>query len=150
MLDINIIEYLRSENNFLGCFAYDELPPFPKEFPKTMIINTDKKSGRGIHWLGLVLTKKRSYYFDSFGLPVLNRPILKYLRNYYKQVTYSDMCIQHVLSKKCGEFCIAFVKNVKCKKSYSKFVNMFDFVNLMNNDTIVMQKINKCNCDICV
>ena len=143
MLDINIIEYLRSENNFLGCFAYDELPPFPKEFPKTMIINTDKKSGRGIHWLGLVLTKKRSYYFDSFGLPVLNRTILKYLRNYYKQVTYSDMCIQHILSKKCGEFCIAFVKNVKCKKSYSKFVNMFNFVDLQQNDFIVMHKVNK-------
>ena len=143
MLSTSIENYFRSEKKFLGCFPCNMLPPFPQQFPKFMIINTDESSKPGDHWLGLVLTKKKCYYFDSFGLPVLNKNILEYLRYYYNQVIYSDMCLQHMMSNKCGEFCIVFVKNVKCKKSYSKFVNMFNFVDLQQNDFIVMHKVNK-------
>ena len=73
------------------------LPPFPQQFSKAMIINTDEFSKPGDHWLGLVLTKKKFYYFDSFALPVFNKNILEYPRNNYYKLIYSDLCIEHML-----------------------------------------------------
>jgi hypothetical protein len=42
---------------FLGCFPSDRLPPFPTEFPKHMIINTQGSSLPGQHWNVLLLEK---------------------------------------------------------------------------------------------
>ena len=33
----------------------------------------------GEHWVALVLKKKRCYYFDSFGVSIMNRNILRFL-----------------------------------------------------------------------
>ena len=52
-------------------------------------------------------------------------------------MTYSSTCIQDVASNQCGQFCIAFIKKVRSKISYSKFVNMFNAVDLKYNDYIV-------------
>ena len=128
--------YLAKEKQFLGCFPKDKLPPFPKQFPRTMIINTHDSSKPGEHWLGLVLLKNKCFYFDSFGLPIVDSAILKYLRR-YKKVTYSNSCIQDIKSNKCGLFCIAFIQNVRSKKTYGEFLNNFDLVILMLNDNIV-------------
>ena len=127
-----IEEYLKSDDNFLGCYPHSELPPFPSILPKSIIINTD--SGRGEHWVALVLTKKQCFYFDSFGVPIINVNILKYLKR-YKKVTYSNQCIQYYLSSSCGLFCIAFVLYVKNKKDYFSFLSIFK--DLKCNDSIV-------------
>ena len=69
-----IEDYLESDGNFLGCFPHDKLPPFPSIFPKSIIIITD--SGRGENWIAMILTKKKCFYFDSFGVPIINTNIL--------------------------------------------------------------------------
>ena len=71
----------------------------------------------GEHWVALVLKKKRCYYFDSFGLPIINRNILRFLKG-YRKVTYSDVCIQSVNSEKCEKFSTAFVKSFRCKQYF--------------------------------
>ena len=101
-----------------------------------MIINTHDSTKPGEHWLGLVLLKNKCFYFDSFGLPIMNHNILKYLRMYEK-VSYSNVCVQETTSVKCGQFCIAFVQNVNSKKSYEDFISKFNSVNLKLNDVIV-------------
>ena len=50
-----IEDFLESDGNFFGCFLHDKLPPFPSIFPKSIIINTD--SGRGEHWIAMILNK---------------------------------------------------------------------------------------------
>ena len=131
-----IESYLAEEKHFLGCFPKDKLPTFPKQFPKSLIINTDDSSKPGEHWVALVLYRRKCFYFDSFGLPIVDQCIIKFLKRYQK-VTYSSTCIQDVTSNQCGQFCIAFIHNVNSKISYSKFVNMFNVVNLKYNDNIV-------------
>ena len=133
---IYIESYLAEDDQFLGCFPKNKLPPFPSQFPKSLIVNTDEASKPGEHWVALVLTKKKCFYYDSFGLPIVDFQILRFLKGYEK-VSYSNTCIQDVKSNKCGEFCIAFLQNVKSKKSYMEFVNKFDVFNLKLNDDIV-------------
>ena len=80
------IEYiLQNKKDFLGCFPMDRLPPFPSVFPKSMIINTQKSSQPGEHWVALVLTEKKCYYFDSFGWPIMEENILRYLEPHYEK-----------------------------------------------------------------
>ena len=52
------------KSKYKGSFAQNE------KFPKSngyYIINTDISSGPGIHWLGVKLTPKTAYVYDSFG-----------------------------------------------------------------------------------
>ena len=136
-LSTNINSFLRNEVEFLGCFAIDCLPPFPTEFPKTMIINTDYKSGPGEHWVAVILLKYECIYFDSFGLGVVESEILDYLKCYYKSCIRSNTCIQDVTSTKCGAFCVAFILSVKNKMNYNKFIGHFNAPLLIQNDIIL-------------
>ena len=131
-----IESYLAEDEHFLGCFPKNKLPIFPKQFPKSLIINTDDSSKPGDHWVALVLFKTKCFYFDSISLPIVDLSILRFLK-LYKKVTYSNACIQDVASNQCGQFCIAFIENVRSKISYSKLVSMFNAVNLKYNDYIV-------------
>ena len=129
----NILFYNKT---FMGCYACNNLPPPPTTFPRSLIINTANSDSDGEHWVALLLKKNKCFYFDSFGLPVLNTNIIHFLRK-YKKVTYTDICIQHMYSEKCGKFCIGFIKNVNSKSSYNNFISQFDFVKLYKNDDIV-------------
>ena len=131
------IEYiLQNRKEFLGCFPSDNLPPFPTQFPKSMIINTDKATEAGEHWLGLVLTEKKCFYFDPFGLPIIEQSIRDYLRLFYpsKKIIYSNNCIQHVTSTFCGAYCVCFILWVKNKVTFNNFFNHFKNYNLLAND----------------
>ena len=136
MYAYDIEKILVYNKNFMGCYAWNQLPPFPNTFPRSLIINTAHSDTDGEHWVALLLQNNRCFYFDSFGLPVLNKNILYFLRK-YKKVTYTDTCIQHLYSEKCGKFCIGFIKNVNSKKSYDDFISQFEFVKLYKNDEII-------------
>ena len=136
MYSDEIESVLNNNKNFLGCYASDQLPTVPSSFPKSLIINTAAFDTGGEHWVAIVMHEKKCFYFDSFGLPIINENILQFLSN-YKKVTYSDVCIQNTFSNYCGKFCIAFIKYVHSKHSYNQFINQFDFVKLYKNDLIV-------------
>ena len=137
MLSTEIEDILVTSRNFIGCFPLDGLPSLPRQKTASLIVNTDISMGSGDHWLALVLLEDECFYFDSFGLPILEEALIKYLEPYYSKVTYSDVCIQHVESNKCGEFCILFVKCVHSKSSYEKFLYRFDHLNIKKNDVII-------------
>ena len=152
MNNLQIEDYLKTDPNFLGCFPHDSLNSFSEgiKFPtplnekrktrSSIIINTD--SGRGEHWVAMVLTKGECFYFDSFGLPIINRNMSNYVsRKKYETVTYSSKCIQDVLSTNCGLFCIAFIMYVKNREDYLSFLSIFKEHDLKHNDLIV--KISK-------
>ena len=132
----DIENILFCNKTFMGCYACDQLPPLPTTFPKSLIVNTAPYNTDGEHWVAMLLQKNRCFYFDSFGLPVLNSNIIHFLRK-YKKVTYTDICIQHIYSEKCGKFCIGFINYVYSKKSYNNFISQFEFVKLYKNDEIV-------------
>ena len=92
------------------------------------------------HWVAIKMTKHSCFYFDSFGLEILDENIKKFASNYYK-VIYSNCCIQDYRSEKCGQFCIAFLSNVKTVNQYNHFENAF-IGNLHINNFIANKKNN--------
>ena len=135
---IDIENYLKDQRGFLGCFACNDLPPFPRKFPVSMIINTHRKNQAGEHWLGLILTKSQCLYFDSFGVGITEESIVSYLQQKYEKVTINNECIQHLYSESCGLFCIAFIRNVKSNASFETFISNFNLLDLLENDNIVL------------
>ena len=132
-----VISNIHKRIHFLGCFPLDQLPNFPTQLPTSCIINTQTSTEEGEHWIALILTKKYCFYFDSFGLPIINQRIIEYLNPYYTVVRHSDVCIQHFESDKCGEFCIMFVTQVESKKTYERFISQFNLLNIKENDIII-------------
>ena len=125
------------DKTFIGCFPFDKLPAFPEKLPAKLIINTGASSTEGEHWVALLLKPKSCFYFDSFGIPILNHEIHKFLKKKYKKVTFSTLCVQDYRSNKCGEFCIIFLKNVSSKKTYLLFLKRFSDINLLINDKLL-------------
>ena len=96
-----IEQLLNSDKNFMGCFAFDHLPKFPQKFPAKIIINTGSINTEGDHWISMIMTSKKCFYFDSFGLPVLNQDILNWLKEKYNALIYSNICLQNFDSIMC-------------------------------------------------
>tara|TARA_B110000977_G_C10997219_1_gene462382 strand:- start:434 stop:811 length:378 start_codon:yes stop_codon:yes gene_type:complete len=113
------------------------LPPFPRIFPKSIIINTGHSSGPGIHWVALVLIADICLYFDPFGVGIVETEILDYVKSQYQSITFSNTCIQDVKSNKCGAFCVSFILSVKNKYDYNKFIGHFNAPILKENDKIL-------------
>ena len=141
LVTYQIDNFLRKNDNYLGTFPLDRLPDLPKKFPKSIIINTDQSNKPGDHWIAIVLTEKHAYYFDSFGLGIVDQQIRQFLLPRYSSIIFNSLCIQHILSDKCGYYCIYFVQNVHNYKSYYKFLSHFMIDNLKQNDCIVMQGV---------
>ena len=142
LMTFQIDNYLRKNDNYLGTFPLDRLPDLPNKFPKSIIINTDQSNKPGDHWIAIVLmTEKHAYYFDSFGLGIIDQQIQKFLLPRYSSIIFNSLCIQHILSDKCGYYCIYFVQNVHNLQSFYKFLSNFAVDNLKQNDYIVMQGI---------
>lgn len=130
---------LANQEEYVGTFALNKLPQERIKRPASFIINNDVSSKNGDHWIALVLTKHQAFFFDSFGLPIIDKQILSFLsRQKIKKVTYSTKCIQSITSNKCGLFCILFIKVVKCKKMYEFYLEMFCETNLAINDQLVV------------
>ena len=144
MNSFQIEKILAADEQFLGCFAVDMLPTFPNQYPRSMIINTDIASKPGDHWLGLVLGKDKCFYFDSFGVPILDKNIKSYLKKRYNSAYVSDKCIQDISSELCGKFTIAFVSYVRSVSQYKKFLSIFDEKNLQNNDEKILRLFEEC------
>ena len=132
------INYLLSKvTEFLGCFSRNQLPPFPETFPKSMIINTGHSSGPGIHWVAMIMLAEKCLYFDPFGVRIVETDILDYVKSRYQSLVYSNTCIQHVKSNKCGAFCVSFILSVKNKNDFKKFIDHFNATLLKQNDKIL-------------
>ena len=141
LMTFQIDDFLRKDDNYLGTFPLDRLPELPNKFPKSIIINTDQSNKPGDHWIAIILTEKHAYYFDSFGLGIVDQQIRQFLLPRYSSIIFNSLCIQHILSDKCGYYCIYFVQNVHNYKSYYKFLSHFMIDNLKQNDCIVMQGV---------
>ena len=140
LTNIEICNHLKYEKTFLGCFPSNKTPTILK-YPCSIILNTEKSGESGEHWIGLYLEKYHSFYFDSFGLPVLEDDIFNFLKKKYKKVIYNKHCIQDISSVSCGLYCISFVKHVNSEKSFKKFLKHFSINDLKQNDMKVLNLI---------
>ena len=95
---------------FKGVYAIDNVDLNKQGY---CIVNTDKKSGKGEHWISLYITKKNVYYYDSFSRP--SKKLIKLLDD---RITKKGLKIiqsdptdieQKGFSEVCGVLCISWL-----------------------------------------
>ena len=139
MWSFQINRLLYYNNSFIGCHPHDTLPYIKRKSNISIIINTANSKLIGEHWVAIKMINNECFYFDSFGVGIVNENIKEFVK-IYKNVIYSTRCIQNIESDKCGEFCVAFIKNVKCVESYRNFITSFSengYINDIIVDTLI-------------
>ena len=118
----------------------------PKINDGAYIINIDKYSDIGTHWVALYMQNNNNnvIYFNSFGVEhipkeiktFINRPLSSALQN--KNIKTNIFIIQAYGSITCGYFCIGFIDFMLARKTFTEYTNLFSPDNFKKNDDIVL------------
>ena len=107
---------LAGAGHFLGCYADDELRHLAvQSFPAFIIVNLDKSSGIGSHWICLRIDRKTIEIFDPLGFNTKLWPhkpfyLLNFLHNFtFTRKLVFSVQIQPVTSFLCGFYCVYFI-----------------------------------------
>lgn len=92
---------------FRGVFMIDSLPVKPWK-NETGIVNLDKSSGPGTHWVCYKKLGDTVYYFDSFGNLPPPLELLFYFRKFNK-IYYNIVRKQEWNTEVCGHICLDFL-----------------------------------------
>lgn len=145
--NVYLYEMLYGLPGFLGVFSSDTISSVGQSSADLtyIICNLSPSTEPGSHWICIIESQFRVFYFDSFGRDCHNEDIARYIRLRKKNVYYSPIEIQDILSDKCGFFCLSLILHLHCRKSIKKFLTSFSN-NLEENDTIVIRLIRQ-SCD---
>ena len=127
-------------NSFAGCFARDELCSLSLcSYPVYLIVNTDIRGNRGIHWITIRISQSHVELFDSLGLIHHNRlpiDILAFIQRFAVSRTFIfNKPIQPRNSIFCGFYSIFYV----FVRHYCSFKTIESFFSrkLLENDAII-------------
>ena len=109
------------EPKFEGVYSRDNLPNKIKD--KAYVINLDKHSDIGTHWIALYVKNNDVTFFDSFGVEHIPVEIIKFIG--LKNVTANIFRIQAYDSIICGYFCIEFVNFMLKVKTLTEYTSLF-------------------------
>lgn len=93
--------------HFRGVFMRNSLPQKPRSY-ECGIVNLDKSSGPGSHWVAYYKMGDNIEYFDSFGNLRPPKEVEKYLGN---NISYNHHAYQSYNSVNCGHLCLEFLFN---------------------------------------
>ena len=139
-----IEKILSCQSSFAGCFAADELSNIVIKSPCFIIVNLDKRSMTGSHWIAIGCFKNKLEIFDPLGFDLFAWPnvscdLLFFLHKYsFSRKILISKRIQAENSQNCGLYCIYYVMNRKFK-SFSLLQSIFSS-NLRLNDSILVKQ----------
>ena len=109
--DVQLRYLAQNVKNFRGVFMIENLPKKPN-FHESAIVNLQKLSQEGSHWVAYRKIGKIVEYFDSFG----NLRPPKEIEIYFRacQVYYNREGYQDLVQSNCGQNCIKFFQNKLC------------------------------------
>jgi hypothetical protein len=120
----------------------------PNSKKSCYVINLDKYSGGGTHWVALYISNKNGYYFDSFG-EICPKNVINFLKRYKISWDYNKQQIQDLDSTACGYYCIYFLyfmnKNDVGRKNLNnlcfKMLEAYNSDDQSSNDGILQKHI---------
>ena len=124
--------YYQNEPRFNGVYSRSNLPDKIKDW--TYVINLDKPSDFGTHWIALYSSNNVTY-FESCRFEHIPREIRIFIR--YKNIKTNIFRIQAYDSVMCGYFCIGFLDFMLKEKSLPDFTNLFSPNDLKKNNDII-------------
>ena len=130
---------------YSGCYSADNFPKNLKP-PFCVIINLSKHNKPGTHFITLLETMNKTFYFDSFGIVCFVNNICEFIEKKQKPIYQKIKQIQHHNSLFCGFFCMFFCLYME-RQNYNldTFYKVFSS-NLKNNDYICIKEIKKIMC----
>ena len=144
---------LEEFDGFIGVFARDNLPAIKpiKYGSLSLIVNTNSLSDNGGgHWLLISLIFNNNQVqlcevFDSLnlGLEHLHEDISVYIKRMRVETKFNNRQIQCISSDFCGFFCVCRFLSIFVDEPLSLFLNKFNYINLSNNDILVIRLIKK-------
>ena len=134
-------QLLKSEKNYLGSFAADELNQVKiRDSPSLLIVNYDNRSDTGSHWIGVAIFLKDVYICDSLGGIAPTKNLSQgwinflYLLSRSRNITLTNQ-LQPIDSSLCGLYAVTFVKEM-ASGSFEDFLRLFT-TDLNTNDEII-------------
>ena len=131
MSNLEIENYLKSIQNFLGVIFDDSLNQIDPRFHGFVIVNLDHSHGPGTHWIALGIFEDTVEFFDPLGCDFLNWPNLPIgLLHYLFKVSFAKTVVrinrlQSSKSAVCGLYCIFYVIHRRYF-SLQKILDYFD------------------------
>jgi hypothetical protein len=131
----------KSKKCYLGTFPIDKLPKIFK-YPTCFIINNQKSTEIGEHWLAVYFdSKKHCYFFDSFGMHPTFYNLTNYLKKKSIKINYNKLQLQSIFTEYCGYYCIIFLI-LKARKYSFNFI-LSQFKDPDSNDNLIKNLIEK-------
>ena len=90
-----------------GCYSVDNFPKNLKP-PFCIIINLSKHNKPGTHFVSVLQTTTKTFYFDSFGIVCFVNNICNFIEKNHSVIYQNLKTIQHHNSLFCGFFCMLF------------------------------------------
>lgn len=138
---IKVVKAYQKADIFKGVYPCDSLPS-RFSLPAIFIVNLSPHNEPGSHWIAIYISSIRyAFYFDSFGFPVNNYHISRFLKKHSIRVSFNKTQLQHVTSNKCGKFCCGFAITILKGGNISSFMNKFS-KNLFVNDIVIENMYN--------
>ena len=144
---------LEEFDGFIGVFARDNLPAIKpiKYGSLSLIVNTNSLSDNGGgHWLlvSLIFNNNQVQLCEVFdplylGLEHLHEDISVYIKRMRVETKFNNRQIQCISSDFCGFFCVCRFLSIFVDEPLSLFLNKFNYINLSNNDILVIRLIKK-------
>ena len=120
LTNFEIQKYYQNEPRFNGVYSRDNLT---KIKGRIFVINLDKYSNIGTHWVALYVRNNDIAYFDSFGVEHIPEETKAFIGN--KNIQKKIFRIQTYDSIMCGYFCFGFIHFVLAGKTLTNFTNLF-------------------------
>ena len=111
--DVDINDFFKNQSLYLGTYPKDELVGqlanrLSKKERGGLIINMGDRETGGSHWVAILMNKKNTVYFDSFGISPPTE-IVEFMKKRKVPSFYSDRQMQALDSTSCGWWCILMV-----------------------------------------
>ena len=127
-------KYYQNEPRFNGVYSRDN----PTEIKNAAyVINLDKYSDIGTHWVAFYVKKNNVTYFDCFGVELIPKAFKALIEN--KNIRTNIFRIQAYDSIICGYICIGFIDFMFKGKTLTEYTNIFSPNNFKKNDDIILK-----------
>ena len=121
LTNFEIQMYYQNEPRFNGAYSRNNFPDKIKD--GAYVINLDKYSDIGTHWLALYVNTKTLTSFDSFGVQRIPKEIKNFIND--KNIKANIFRIEAHDLVMCRYFCIGFINFMFKGNSLTGFTNLF-------------------------
>ena len=124
-----------SKKYFKSVLSIDQLQISKSKIKNSaFVINTDKRTGKGEHWISVFYDKNSDcQFFDSLGFGPEFYGLDQFFMKTGNNLTTNKFAVQSVLSEYCGHYSVLFILIRSRKIAFQKFLEYFN-EDVLKND----------------